>query len=351
MPQKDIIAKLKDSGLVGRGGACFPAWLKWKMVKEAKGAKKYVVMNASEGEPGIAKDLFLLENQAELVIGGMKLAMEFLGAERGFIYLNPRYYKKLAKKLNAVIGDSFIEVFQKSHAAGYVGGEETSALNHLEGKRIEPRLRPPFPPTCGLWGCPTLVNNVETFYAVSLIDDGKYEHKRFYTVNGDCLWTGVYELPEDWTIARILKETANYPKFDFFAQIGGDASGEVLNSKQLDRPAGGGGSITVYSTIKYQPIDLMKKWIGFFCGETCGQCTPCREGTYRLREILNDPEPNWEMFASILDDLHDTAFCGLGCAVPVAPRSYVENVLSKMPKNKIKLPKDKEGRMICECFR
>jgi NADH:ubiquinone oxidoreductase subunit F (NADH-binding) len=351
MVKNNIIEKLKDSGLVGRGGACFPVWLKWKMTKDAKGEKKYVVCNASEGEPGIAKDLFLLENHAEGVIEGMKLAIEFLGAERGYIYLNPRYHKKLAKKLTAAIGNLPIEILKKSHAAGYVGGEETSALNHIEGKRIEPRVRPPFPPTRGLWGCPTLVNNVETFYAVGLVNGGKYEHKRFYTINGDCLWTGVYELPEDWTIVKILKETANYPKFDFFAQIGGDASGEVLNSTQLDKPAGGGGSITIYSTIKYQPLDLMKKWIDFFCGETCGQCTPCREGTYRLHEILNSPEPNWEMFAQILETLRDTAFCGLGCAVPVPLRSYVENVLSAMPGNKIKLPKNKEGRMICECFR
>ena len=251
MAKKNIIEKLKESGLSGRGGACFPTWMKWNMVAEAKGEKKYVVCNASEGEPGIAKDLYLLENHAERVIGGMKIAIEFLGAKKGYLYLNPRYYKKLAKKLQAKIGGLPIEVFAKSHATGYVGGEETSALNHIEGKRVEPRLRPPFPPAKGLWGCPTLVNNVETFYAVSLIDEGKYEHKRFYTLNGDCLWTGVYELPEDWTVKKILEETANYPKFDFFAQVGGDAAGEVLNSGQLDKPAGGGGSITVYSIIKY----------------------------------------------------------------------------------------------------
>ncbi len=345
----NILTQIEKAKLVGKGGACFSTAIKWKMVKEAEGDSKYVVCNASEGEPGIKKDGYIFENYAEKVVDGMRIAMDFLSAKKGYIYMNPAYYKKYALKLQNIIGDYPIEVFKKPHDAGYIGGEETSALNTIEGKRTEPRLRPPFPPTYGLWGQPTLVNNVETFYDVSLVAAGKFQNKRFYTINGDCLWTGVYELPEDWTMEKVLRETKNYPDFDFFVQDGGDASGKVLNSTQLKEPAGGGGAITIYSLTKHHPMDLMKKWINFFADESCGKCTPCREGVYRLKEILNSKEQNWKLFSDLLNNLSDTAFCGLGCAVPIAPRSYVANVLSKMPDNKIDLPAGSR-KMICECF-
>ena len=114
-----------------------------------------------------------------------------------------------------------------------------------------------------------MINNVETFYAVSLILADKYDHKRFYTINGDCLWTGVYKFDENWTIEKILKTSKNYPDFDFFVQVGGDASGEVLNKNQLDRKVSGSASITVYSLYKHKPLELMKKWINFFVNESC----------------------------------------------------------------------------------
>ena len=323
----NIITKLKKSKLTGRGGAGFSTYTKWLMVKNAKNAKKYVVCNASEGEPGILKDGYILENFAEEFINGMKIAIDFLKAEKGILYINPDYYKKFYKNLTKIIGKTPIELFEKSHRAGYIGGEETSLLNHIEGKIIEPRLRPPFPTTNGLYGYPTLVNNVETFYAVSLIDKNKYQNKRFYTINGDCLWTGVYEFSENWTIEKILKQTKNYPDFDFFVQVGGDGSGEVLNSKQLKKQVSGAGSITIYSKLKYKPLDLIKKWVNFFKCESCGQCVPCREGTYRLKEILNSPKPNWKKFNDLLENLNNTAFCALGGSVPVPINSYIKNVL------------------------
>ena len=269
--KNNIITKLKKSGLVGRGGACFPTWLKWDTVREAKGEKKYVICNASEGEPGVAKDGYILENYPERVIDGMKIAIDFLSSGsaenkpsvKAYIYINPAYYKKYAGKLKTIIGDAPIELYQKHENAGYIGGEETSAINSIEGKRIEPRLKPPFPTTDGLWGCPTLVNNVETFYSISLIAGGEYGNKRFYTINGDCLWNGVFYLDENWTIGKILKETGNYPDFNFFVQVGGEASGELLNSKQLRRPATGAAAITVYSVMKHRSLNLMKKWINW----------------------------------------------------------------------------------------
>jgi len=332
----NIIQKIKKAKLVGRGGACFQTDVKWTSVKNAKSEKKYVICNASEGEPGVKKDGYILEHHPEKVIDGMKIAIDFLGAEKGYIYLNPSYFKKLEKKLKKVIGDSSIEVFKKPHEAGYIGGEESSIINSIEGKRIEPRLRPPFPTTNGLFGCPTLVNNVETFYNVSLVNSEEYKNKRFYTINGDCLNEGVYNLPDNWTIEKILKETKNYPrcdkkgkpKFSFFVQVGGDASGEVLNDKQLKKIAGGAGSITIYSVIKNKPLNMIKKWLDFFMNESCGQCTPCREGVYRLREIIKSPNPDWKTFSELLVNLDDTAFCGLGCAVSISIRTYMKNVLN-----------------------
>jgi NADH:ubiquinone oxidoreductase subunit F (NADH-binding) len=323
----DIIQKIKKSGLTGRGGAGFPTAIKWEAVKNSEGQKKYVVCNASEGEPGIKKDGYLFDKFPEKIIAGMNIAIDFLNAEKGYIYLKPEYYKKYQAKLTKLIIGTKIELFRKPEEAGYIGGEETSALNCLEGKRIEPRLRPPFPTTNGLWNCPTLINNVETFYAVSLINDNKYENKRLYTLNGDTLWTGVYELPESWTIEQVLKETNNFPNFDFFVQVGGDASGEVLNGTQLDKPIGGGASITIYSILKHQPLDLFKYWINFFMMQSCGQCTPCREGTYRLNEIINSKSPDWNLIKDLLVDLSDSSFCALGASVPVPINSFIANAL------------------------
>lgn len=345
-----ILEKIKKAQLVGRGGGCFPTADKWEMVKKAEGKEKYVVCNVSEGEPGVKKDGYILGNYPEKVIDGMNLAIKFLGAKKGILYINHKYHKKFQKSLKKIIGNSKIEFFVKPIEGGYIGGEESAMLNAIEGKRIGPRLRPPFPTTNGLWNCPTLINNVETFYNVSLVNSGEYKKTRFYTINGDCLWTGVYEFPETYTIENILNKTNNYPEFDFFVQVGGDASGEVLNSTQLKRRAGGAASITIYSSIKNKPIDMFKYWLNFFVQESCGKCTPCREGVYRLLEIVNSPKPDWNKFSDILNTLDDTAFCGLGCVVPVPLKSYVNNVLSNMPQNKIKI-KGINSKIICECFK
>lgn len=322
----DILSKIKKANLVGRGGAGFPVEKKWSAVKNAIGDKKYVVCNASEGEPGVAKDGYILEHYPEKVIDGMKIAVDFLGAEKGYIFLNHSYYKKLNKKLIKLLKDSKIEIFAKPINAGYIGGEESAILNAIEGKRIEPRLKPPFPTTRGLWGCPTLINNVETFYNVSLVISGNYKNNRFYTITGDCPNEGVYELPDNLTIEKLLNQTKNYPKFSFFVQIGGLACGEVLNSSQLKRQVSGAGSIAVYSLAKNSFKKIIKGWLNFFAGESCGQCTPCREGVYRLNEVFSEENINWELFNGLLDNLSDASFCALGGSIPIPIKSFMKNV-------------------------
>lgn len=325
----NILTKIKKAGLVGRGGAGFPTAIKWEAVKKAKQASKYVICNAAEGEPGVAKDSYILEKFADRVVDGIKIAIGFLPAQKAYIYINYKYHKNFFRKLSAIIGDQPIGFFIKPIDSGYIGGEETSILNVITGQRIEPRLRPPFPFASGLWGCPTLINNVETLYNVSLVNSGEYKKERFYTIGGDCLWPGVFSYPENWTIEEILKETKNYPNFSFFVQAGGDASGEILSHKQLKKTVGGAGSITVYSDLKYKSGDLIKGWLDFFVSESCGKCTSCREGVYRLREIVSAPNPDWGLFLELLDNLEINSFCGLGEAVPTPIKSYIINILTK----------------------
>jgi len=322
----DILSKIKQAGLVGRGGACFPVEKKWHAVKNAQGDKKYVVCNAAEGEPGVTKDGYILEHYSEKMIDGMNIAINFLSAEKAYIYLNYSYSKKLSKKLSFLLKDSKIEIFVKPIKAGYIGGEESAILNAIEGRRIEPRLKPPFPTTAGLWGYPTLINNVETFYNVSLVNAGKYEYKRFYTITGDCPFEGVFVLPDNLTIEKVLKQTNNYPKFTFFVQIGGLASGEVLNSSQLKRQVSGAGSIAVFSLAKNNFKKAVKGWLNFFVNESCGECTPCREGVYRLNEIFMKEKIDWELFNGLLDNLSDTSICALGGSVAVPIKSFIKNV-------------------------
>jgi NADH:ubiquinone oxidoreductase subunit F (NADH-binding) len=284
------------------------------------------------------------------MVDGMNLAIKTLGAERGYIYINPVYYKEFKLKLEKLIKDSQIVLFKKAHRAGYVGGAETTVLNHIEGKRIEPRLRPPYPVRHGLWGFPTLVNNVETFWAVSRINSGEYRRSRHITVGGDCVLPGVYELDEGLSIEQMLKTTGNYPDFDFFVQVGGEMSGTVLNSTQLDREVSGSGSITIYSYLKMKPDKLMKKWADFYMHESCGQCTPCREGTYRIREMLYAKERNWQLIADIMDALDTTSICGLGCSVSHPFRTFINNVLNHLDEqHEAYLPKG-DREVICECF-
>jgi NADH:ubiquinone oxidoreductase subunit F (NADH-binding) len=325
MAEQNIVLKLKKANLLGRGGAGFPTWLKWKLVKKAKAEKKFVVCNASEGEPGVFKDGFLLEKFPEEVINGMILAMEELGAAEGYIYLNPLYFKKHKKNLKKIIGQRPIALFEKKK--GYIGGEETALCESIEGKRIEPRLKPPYLAEKGLFGFPTLVNNVETFYCASRISKGEYQKTRFYSINGDVKKPGVFQLSESLTIEEVLKKTGNYPDFDFYVQSGGGAAGEILLKEELNKPVSGAGSITVYNKAKTDPFALMGKWVDFFMNGNCDKCLPCREGLYRLKQMIKKKDLNKESLNEIFFSLSEASFCALGRGVPVPFRSFLKKVM------------------------
>lgn len=315
---------LKKQNLLGRGGAGFPTAQKWEMVKNTASTKKYIICNGSEGEPGVFKDGFILENYPEDVIYGIKLALEAIENSEAYLYLRKDYCKKFGEKLKKIIGTLPIIIFQET--GGYLGGEETTLLNIIEQKRKEPRIKPPFPPQSGLFGCPTLINNVETFYFVSKVAKEEYKNTRFYSVSGDVKNKGVFELPINYSIEQVLRQSKNYPEFPFFIQVGGGASGEILLENELARPVCGAGAIIVFNKQKTDLVLLMKKWADFFIKENCDKCVPCREGTFRIKELLNDKKIDRSKLEEIFFTLKETSFCSLGKSVPIPFESLLNKV-------------------------
>ncbi len=307
---KDIIKELKKYNLLGRSGSGFPTGLKWELVKNCRADKKYIICNGSEGEPKNFKDKFILENYPEIVIEGIKTALGAINNSSAFIYLRKDYYQKFNDNLEKLIKELPIKIIKKQ--GGYLGGEETVICQALEGRRLEPRIKPPFPTEFGLWGYPTLVNNVETFYCAGKISQGRYEGTRFYTITGDVKNQGVYELPEKYTVKEILKKTDNYPDFDFFVQSGGGAMGEILLEKELNKTIQGIGCIVVFNAEKTDPFALMKEWTKFFLAENCDRCAPCREGIYRIDEMLNNKKMDKQALNDIFFVLKETSLCPLG---------------------------------------
>ena len=249
--KEDVIAKIKDSGLTGRGGAGFPTGIKWEMVKNQTSGKKYIICNSSEGEPGVFKDLYLWENHIEDVVDGIKIALETMDRSTAYIYLNHNYYKKFKANLEKLCKDLPVVIFEKKW--GYLAGEETAACEVIEGRRPIVRKKPPFPGEAGLWGFPTLINNVETFYHVAKIMKGEYKNTKFFCVSGSVKKEGVWEFPAEISVKEILEKTGNVPSFEFFVQVGGGATGEIFLSTELDQPVRGASSIIVFDKLKTDP--------------------------------------------------------------------------------------------------
>jgi len=317
--QTDIIEKLKQVELTGKSGSNFPTHLKWQAVKNAISASKYVICNASEGEPGMNKDKYILENFLNDVILGIKLAMDTVGAKTGYIYINPEYYDIFKNKLIEAIGNLPIELFKKPKL--YIAGEETTLLNVIEGKAIEPRIKPPFPSEKGLFGKPTLINNVETLYWAYKISQDQFRGEQFYSITGDCPNPGVFLLKENIHIDDALEQTHNIPFFDFFVKAGGKISGEIVLQDDLAKPIKGLASVTIYKQSLFSDennkdktniLDLMKQWASFYNNNNCDRCTPCREGIYRIKEMLNKEPINKQALFDILFALEKTSLCPFG---------------------------------------
>lgn len=309
---------------MGRSGSMFPVSEKWKMVRDKEAERKYVVCNASEGEIDTFKDYFVLKNFPHEVVEGMNIALSTLGAEKGYIYLNKNYFREINEKLSPMVGED-IEVVEKR--GGYVGGEETSVIEVIEGHSPEPRIKPPFPSCSGLWGFPTLVNNVETFCAVSRISKGSYQKKRFYSIAGSAPNKGVYELPESMTIEEVLRETGNLPDFDYFLQVGGGACGEVMLPEETGRVLQGLASIIMYDREETDPYLLMKRWVSFLLEGNCDKCTPCREGLFRIMEMIK--KGNFEDVEDMFLVMEKTSLCPLGRVAVTPFRSLLEKIIPR----------------------
>lgn len=362
MSPQAVIDEVKASGLVGRGGAAYPTGLKWESAAGEPGHPKYIVCNADEAEPGTFKDRVLLEDEPHLVLEGLIIAAYATGAEKGYIYVRGEYifqYKAMLRAVDEarqanylgehILGTSFsFDVEVRRGAGTYVAGEETAQLESIEGKVAIPRSRPPFPTSHGLFGRPTIINNVETLANVPyIIRAGAAEYRKIGTLDstgpklfclsGDVTMPGVYEVPFGVTFRHLLEDLAGGVRGGrkMKAALFGGAAGAFATPDQLDIPLTvedlranglplGSGVITVFDETR-DLKDVCLRLGRFFAEESCGKCAACKTGTMRQYDILQRMIAG-KMEPGDLERLNDTAWtdptqsiCGVGqmAATPI----------------------------------
>lgn len=305
-----IIEKIKEFGLAGRGGGNFSVAQKWQIVKDSVAEKKYVICNGAEGEPEGNKDGYILDFHLKDVINGISLAVDDLKADEAYIYLRSDYYHKYIEEIKKMSSHIPLVIVKKPDI-GYIAGEETVLCQVIEEKVLIPRKKPPFVSNKGLFGFPTLVNNIESFYCVSKISKDEYNNDRFYQIMGEVKNPGVFKLKDGLKIVDILRETDNYPNNNFFLQAGG-VSGEIVLPSEINKVINGAGFIRIYLTDKFNYIELLKYWADFFHRGNCDKCTPCSEGFHLIYEMLNKSEIDFEKIEELLFSLKMSSFCALG---------------------------------------
>jgi len=322
MSPDELIGMVKDSGLRGRGGAGFPAGLKWGFMPKGT-MTKYMCVNTDEGEPGTFKDRLLVEHDPHSIIEGVIIAAYAVGASRAFVYIRGEFFLGVKRWIKAIdnayahgflgkdiLGSGFdLDVSVHRGAGAYICGEETALINSLEGKRGEPRIKPPYPAQTGFWNQPTLVHNVETLANIPhIVNRGSSWFKsigteqstgpKLFSISGHVRRPGNYELPLGTPLSSIIYDCAEGMRGDrpLKAVIPGGASTPMLLADQVDIPmdfesliqAGsmlGTGAIMVLEEGTCM-IEVARRLMSFFAHESCGKCTPCRVGTLRLEEIL-----------------------------------------------------------------
>jgi len=359
MTQDKVIEEVIDSGLRGRGGAGFPTGKKWSFAKNAESDKKYIICNADEGDPGAFMDRSVLEGDPHRVLEGMAIAAYAIGADEGYIYVRAEYPLAVQRLKIAIqqaeergfLGKNIfgsgkdIMLHIKEGAGAFVCGEETALIASIEGRRGMPRPRPPFPANEGLWGKPTNNNNVETYANVAqIINKGAAWYRHFgtaespgtkvFALTGKINHTGLAEVPMGITMREIIYDIGggilDGKKFKA-VQIGGP-SGACLPEELLDLPVtydsltevgammGSGGLVVMDETTCM--VDVAKFFINFTQSESCGQCTPCREGTKRMLEILTriteggGSESDLELLEILARNIKQASLCGLGQTAP-----------------------------------
>lgn len=367
MKPEDVIGEVKASGLVGSGGAAFPTGVKWEGAARAPGRPKYVVCNADESEPGTFKDRVLLEEDPHRIIEGMVIAAYAIDASKGYIYVRGEYpyaFRVIQEAVGAarqagylgknLLGSGFgFDIEVRLGAGAYICGEETALFESIEGKRGFPRIKPPFPTTQGLFGSPTLINNVETLCNVPLIlQQGAADYRKIGTekspgsklfcVTGRVQRPGLYEVPFGVTLRHLLFDLAGGLKEGCVLQavLLGGAAGAFATEKYLDVPmsfegfraAGlplGSGAVMVFDDTADMP-DVLRRLAAFFAHESCGKCYPCQLGTQRQYEILQRVAARRSLpgdadrLADVGWTMTDASLCGLGQTAALAVLSAMK---------------------------
>ncbi len=359
MKPENIIDEMKISGLRGRGGAGFPTWMKWDLAKKAEGTEKYMLCNADEGDPGAFMDRSVLEGDPHSVIEGMAIGAYAVGAAKGVVYVRAEYplaVSRLGKAIeqaraagllgNNIFGTAFsFDLEIRMGSGAFVCGEETALIASIEGKRGEPRPRPPFPAQKGLWGKPSVLNNVETYASVPAIihrsakwfasyGTEKSKGTKVFALAGAVKNSGLVEVPIGTTLGELIYDIGggikNGKNFKA-AQIGGPSGGCIpkqhLNVpldydslNQLGAIMGSGGLIVMDDDSCM--VDVARFFLEFVQEESCGKCVPCRVGTKRMLEILEricrgeGKEGDIETLIEMGEQIKDTSLCGLGQTAP-----------------------------------
>jgi len=359
MTPKDVVDEMLASGLRGRGGAGYPTGLKWATVQKAAGAKKYVICNADEGDPGAFMDRSVLESDPHSVLEGMAIGAYAVGADQGFIYVRAEYPLAIARlqtainqarKLGVLGGGIFESRFHfnvelRIGAGAFVCGEETALMASVEGKRGTPRPRPPFPAESGLWGAPTLINNVETFANVAVIlrkggawfagiGTERSKGTKVFALAGKIRNTGLIEVPMGTPLRVIVEEMGGGAPdgASIKAVQTGGPSGGCIPAEHLDTPVdydslvrlgsimGSGGMIVMDDATRM--VDVARFFMEFCMDESCGKCVPCRAGTVQIHEMLvkvlagRATERDLARLEELCDLVKNTSLCGLGQTAP-----------------------------------
>ena len=372
MTGSQVIDEIKRSNLRGLGGAGFSVGAKWSFIPQADSKPKYLVINGDEGEPGTFKDRYILEQDPHALLEGIIITCHAIGSHKAYIYIRGEYIKSIETVQAAVdeatkagflgkgiMGTAFdIDVLIHPGAGAYICGEETALLESIEGKKGFPRLKPPFPAAVGLFGCPTIINNVETISCVpSIINKGAQWYaklgsernggNRIFCVSGHVNKPGIYELPNGTTLREIIYDHAGGIPHGrkLKAVIPGGLSAPVLTPDQIDvkmdfdslkaigSMAGSGGIIVMDDTTDMVWAAMIAA--RFFADESCGQCSPCREGSgwvYRIiKRIYHGQARPHDLnnLPGIVDNIGGNTICAFGDAVAMSVGSYVAKFRSE----------------------
>jgi len=372
---EEVIAEVEASGLQGRGGAGFPVGRKWKFVAQARRTPRYIICNADESEPLIFKDRVLIDTNPHQLLEGMAIGGYACGANEAFIYIRGEYVRQAERLEKAIqqaeekgclgediFGSGFsFHIHVHRGAGAYICGEETALIESLEGKRGEPRLRPPYPPTYGYRGRPTAVNNVESFSAApSILKNGAAWWKslssyatpgtKLYMLLGHVNNPGLFEAPFGLTLRQAIDDfgggmqDGSAFKFALTGGAAGTIVGPDLLNVPLDYASGpqkgislGAGAFLVCDQ-SVSVAAMLRELLHFFAAESCGKCTPCRVGTWRALEILvrmadgKGRKGDVAELQALSDNMLLASFCGLGQAVPIPINSALSNFAEKFEK-------------------